>query len=116
MSHKYNCCARGGDWFKNCGDAGDTKFDHTWVEGVQACEGYASLSLEGHATRHEEIISQPIKISTPQNTTKQKTRIQLSDSMSNAGGSKLIELAKFIAGAYALFVVSICEHSFICLA
>ena len=35
---KRSCCARGGTWFKNCGDAGDTKFDHTWAEGVEACQ------------------------------------------------------------------------------
>ena len=34
-----SCCARGGAWFKNCGDVGDTKFDHTWAEGIQACKG-----------------------------------------------------------------------------
>ena len=37
-SGKRSCCARGGAWFKNCGDVGDTKLDHTWAEGVQACE------------------------------------------------------------------------------
>ena len=37
-SGKRSCCARGGGWFKNCGDVGDTKFDHTWAEGIQACK------------------------------------------------------------------------------
>ena len=37
-SGKYSCCARGGAWFTNCGDAGDTQFEHTWAEGVEACE------------------------------------------------------------------------------
>ena len=32
-----SCCVRGGDWFKKCGNAGDSKFDHTWNEGIQAC-------------------------------------------------------------------------------
>ena len=31
-----SCCARGGDWFKQCGNNGD-KFDHTWKEGIAAC-------------------------------------------------------------------------------
>ena len=31
---KPSCCASGGDWFGNCGP----KMDHTWLEGVQACE------------------------------------------------------------------------------
>ena len=37
-SGKRSCCARGGGWFKNCGDVGDMKFDHTWAEGIQACK------------------------------------------------------------------------------
>ena len=32
-----SCCARGGAWFEKCGDTGDTKFGHTWAEGIQAC-------------------------------------------------------------------------------
>ena len=44
-SGKLSCCARGGSWFKNCGDAGDSKFEHTWVEGVQACADITSVSL-----------------------------------------------------------------------
>ena len=42
---KLSCCARGGSWFKNCGDAGDSKFEHTWIEGVQACNEITSVSL-----------------------------------------------------------------------
>ena len=37
-SGKLSCCARGGAWFQKCGDAGDSNFDHTWVEGIQACK------------------------------------------------------------------------------
>ena len=39
QSGKLSCCARGGAWFKKCGDAGDSNFEHTWVEGIQACKG-----------------------------------------------------------------------------
>ena len=35
---RHSCCARGGAWFKNCGDADDTQFDHTWIQGMQACK------------------------------------------------------------------------------
>ena len=38
-SKKLSCCARGGAWYNNCGDEGDSKFDHTWTEGEQACKG-----------------------------------------------------------------------------
>ena len=33
-----SCCARGGAWFQNCGNVGDTQFGHTWAEGIQACK------------------------------------------------------------------------------
>ena len=34
-----SCCPQGGAWFKKCGDFGDSNFDHTWVEGIEACKG-----------------------------------------------------------------------------
>ena len=37
-SGKRSCCARGGAWFKNCGDSKNIKFDHTWAQGIQACK------------------------------------------------------------------------------
>ena len=42
-SGERSCCARGGTWFKNCGDAGNAKFDHTWAEGIRACKGSSTL-------------------------------------------------------------------------
>ena len=46
-SGKRSCCARGGAWFQNCGDNGNTNFDHTWSEGIQACKGWtSSISFE----------------------------------------------------------------------
>ena len=62
-SGKRSCCARGGSWFKICGDAGDSKFDYTWLEGVEACKGLAS-PLSGDVqqlqiiSRHENTQSQ----------------------------------------------------------
>ena len=41
-SGKHSCCAPGGSWFQNCGDFGDSKFDHTWDEGAEACKGKLS--------------------------------------------------------------------------
>ena len=40
---RLSCCARGGAWFERCGDTSDIKFDHTWVEGIQACKGVAPV-------------------------------------------------------------------------
>ena len=37
-SGKLSCCARGGAWFKKCGDSANEKVDHTWAEGIRACE------------------------------------------------------------------------------
>ena len=37
-SGQLSCCVRGGAWFKKCGSPGDARFDHTWLEGIQACE------------------------------------------------------------------------------
>ena len=43
-SKKLSCCARGGAWYNKCGDEGDSKFDHTWTEGVKACIGKLTAS------------------------------------------------------------------------
>ena len=36
-----SCCAIGGDWHNNCGHnggPGEPEYDHTWSEGIEACE------------------------------------------------------------------------------
>ena len=48
-SGKMSCCGHGGSWFGNCGSVDDTKFDHTWHEGLQACKVRAhSKTIVGH--------------------------------------------------------------------
>ena len=37
-SRKASCCGRGGSWFRKCGASSNSKFDHTWSEGIQACK------------------------------------------------------------------------------
>merc|ERR1711904_509561 len=37
-SGELSCCSRGGSWFKKCGKPGDSKYSHTWTEGIQACQ------------------------------------------------------------------------------
>merc|ERR1712224_104151 len=32
------CCGKGGSWEGQCGRIGDTKFQHTWVEGIKVCK------------------------------------------------------------------------------
>ena len=50
-----SCCARGGAWFKKCGDPGDTNFGHTWLEGFHACRSSCHihvLYLPAYLARH----------------------------------------------------------------
>ena len=54
-SGKRSCCAHGGTWFKACGNVGDAKFDHTWVDGIRACKGpstLVSIKSPQRAVRH----------------------------------------------------------------
>ena len=39
MSGRVSCCAPGGAWYKKCGGEGNTNVGHSWLEGVEACEG-----------------------------------------------------------------------------
>ena len=60
QSGKANCCDRGGAWFEKCGDVGDTNFEHTWAEGIQACKGNklvsrVCISLSVDCTRYRVI-------------------------------------------------------------
>ena len=38
LTGERSCCAAGGDWFQKCGNKNDTKFAHTWFEGIKACK------------------------------------------------------------------------------
>ena len=99
-----SCCAPGGAWFKNCGDAGDTQFDHTWTEGIQACKGSAtSDSVESPLQvvhRYTEVGVYQFDITHTRNATRQQTNIYRSDNVSNTGtgGSEdYIRFTKVIA-------------------
>ena len=87
-SGKLSCCARGGAWFKNCGDVGDTKFDHTWIEGIQACKRFVSSVLDTPlqvVLRHAGIVVYPVNTTESKNTTQQQTNIGYAGSMPNTG-------------------------------
>ena len=48
-SGKMSCCGRGGSWFGNCGSTGNTKFEHAWLDGLQACRARTQLKIaSGH--------------------------------------------------------------------
>merc|ERR1712025_1365862 len=44
-SGRASCCAPGGAWYKNCGGTGNNKLDHSWIEGVEACEFASTTTL-----------------------------------------------------------------------
>ena len=59
-SGKVSCCASGGSWVEDCGGAGDPNFNHTWLEGVQACQGRQSQVVAGqqvHASQPNNVSS-----------------------------------------------------------
>ena len=80
-SGKLSCCARGGAWFKKCGDFGDTLFDHTWHEGIQACKG-AAASM--NILRHTGVDVYPLDTVQSGNT-QQQTNVGHAGSMSSKG-------------------------------
>ena len=81
-SGKLSCCARGGAWFRKCGDVRDTTFDHTWADGVQACRGFVgsvsatwATSLLPVVLRHVRVVANPLNTAQPRNATEQQTNI-----------------------------------------
>ena len=92
-SGKRSCCARGGAWFKNCGDVGDIKFDHTWAEGMHICKGFhGSISVKSALKvklPQSGASSYLLKTFQPVNTTQQQTSVYDSGSMSNVGVTRL---------------------------
>ena len=112
-SGKLSCCARGGAWFKNCGDVGDTKFGHTWAEGVQACkDSVNSISTKPPLQvmiRHAEVMSQPSNISQPRNSIQQQTNAGRDGGGSNGGttdSGDYLGLTKVAVCFCVIFIIS----------
>ena len=112
VSGKYSCCARGGSWFKKCGDVGDTKLDHTWTEGIQACKSFGNSDTYKPPIRfmvHLGGITYPLNTTQSRNATKQHATIGRAGSMSNefsASSKDRFELAKVAVYIFGLFVSS----------
>ena len=109
-SGKHSCCARGGAWFKNCGDVGNTQFDHTWIEGIQACKGSAtSDSVESPlqvVQRYTEVGVYPFDITQTRNATRQQTNIYRSYNVVNTdarGSEGCVAFMKAIFFIYSVF-------------
>ena len=81
-----SCCARGGAWFKKCGDAGDVQFDHTWAEGVQACKSSSTIfkSPLEVMIRPVDTMVYPQNIAAPLSVARQQTNVNQRDSVSSA--------------------------------
>ena len=90
-SGRHSCCARGGAWFKNCGYAGETKFGHTWAEGIQACQGFSSSVLVESSLRviprNVGASVDPLNATHSRNTAQQQINISRVDIVSNSSDS-----------------------------
>ena len=119
-SGKHSCCAPGGAWFKNCGDAGDTLFDHTWSEGIQACKDVAtSFSAKAPlkvTLRRVEVSANPPKTAQPRYATQQQTHIYLPGSMSTSAttdSKEHVGLTNYMC-IYVFWIISVFRQSFFC--
>ena len=114
-SGKSNCCARGGAWFQKCGHDGDSKSDHTWVEGIYTCSEFADSPLlveAGAQASGEEINAHLLSTTWPRNTVKQHINIDPLSSASDAGNwdcTEHIELGEIFTYASVSFFV-LCFH------
>ena len=111
-SGQLSCCARGGAWFKNCGDVDDTNVDHTWAEGIEACRysaGDASVESSLQTVlRPVEVTIYPLKSNQAQDDTQHQTKLPVADSMSiKSGCVECVGLAKAVK---CICVLSILLH------
>ena len=128
-----SCCARGGSWFRSCGDARDTKFNHTWVEGIQACKGFVTLvAVEsrlqamlhpmqgiGHPlgtakprkTRNKRRISTISTEYLAQEDTQQKANVDRIGRMFSAASTDCINCVGFVKLSVCICVLFIALHS-----
>ena len=67
-SGKLSCCAPDGAWFQKCGDSGDPNFEHTWIDGIEAC-----IDFDGESSRKPHGLVVPLQT---QNSDKKSTNIR----------------------------------------
>ena len=84
-SGKRSCCAPGGAWFKNCGNAGDTKFDHTWVEGIEACKDFVTSGSVSIQSLLQAMPPHDGSTDQTRNSTQHRTNVDDFGDMSNSG-------------------------------
>ena len=112
-SGKRSCCARGGAWFRNCGDVGDRRFDHTWVEGIQACKDSASLisvaTLPHAILRHVRDNVYSLNATLRRNVTPLRTSTSRQGNTFDAGIKDFGDFAghaKVVVCVYVLFLIA----------
>ena len=110
-SDKLSCCSRGATWFKNCGDLGDTKFDHTWADGIGACEGFASSVSVKVEIHHMGIIMYPPNISESRNVTHHQKNINCVDSIFDTGTTNFIDCDRFVKVVVGIYLFGYIYHS-----
>ena len=94
-SNTLSCCARGGAWFKQCGDVGDAQLHHTWSEGIQACKGFVKSipkALPQHVVLHRMsaivhlVGTAQARNATAKNTNRSRLHSVPNDSTTNCAG------------------------------
>ena len=100
----------------SCGASGDTQFDHTWIEGIRACEGFTTeLSVSSAPQvilRHVEVVGYPPNTAKTRNDTQRQENISRAGIMSYAGitdSDNCAELAK--STLYICALLSFCTYN-----
>ena len=109
-SGKLSCCARGASWFNNCGDVGDAHFEHTWVEGIHACEDFGDLVSVQSPLR--VVLRHVGRVSRPQHSSQVQTRFYGHVSMSETrttGGADCNKIGKVVIFFRFLFIFLHCQ-------
>ena len=110
-SGKHSCCARGGAWFKNCGDAGDKKFGHTWAEGTQVCKALGgSASVEWPLRvmfNHAGVTKYPRHTVRRRNSTQHQENMSRVDALFDAGTTVYNDCGGVVQGVVWIFVLFI---------
>ena len=106
-SGKLSCCARGGAWFKNCGDADATQFDYTWAEGIEACKGLLKPSLQVILRNVGGVIVNPLNTTRVRHGTQQDTQSPRTNGISNNSNSRnFVGIRKFSVYVCAVLIIS----------
>ena len=111
-SGKHSCCARGGAWFKNCGDTDDSKFDYTWTQGIKACQGFTtSVTAKTPLLQGTRDSAYPLQTTRAGNGSHQQTaNIDYADSMSNVGRTDSEDRGGIAKNRLYFYVLLIFSH------